>query len=215
MKKILDMLFIKNEKLDRDLFRALFYSFDNDCFAGFDKEILLKHQIYSSYKILKERITKIAENHNEYKYFIELENIRLFVRIISDYEDMVYDILIYSINNDSLYEKYDRIFFPNLLVIPKELENLNKTIILKEDNHIKLIKNEGIFLKYLGYEDWDFKNKCDHNLDMAATDSNFINLFNNKDFSGKFIFKKNGGELIELNISFKYFNNFYYIDNIN
>ena len=63
-------------------------------------------------------------------------------------------------------------------------------------------------------EDWDFKNKCDHNLDMVATDSNYINLFNNKDFSGKFIFKKNGGELVELNISFKYFNNFYYIDNI-
>ena len=74
MKKILDMLFIKNEKLDRDLFRALFYSFDNDCFAGFDKEILFKHQIYDSYKILKERISKIAENHNEYKYFIELDN---------------------------------------------------------------------------------------------------------------------------------------------
>ena len=49
---------------------------------------------------------------------------------------------------------------------------------------------------------------------MAVKDSIFINLFNNKDFSGKFIFKKNGGELIELNISFKYFNNFYYIDNI-
>ena len=208
------MLFIKNEKLDRDLFRALFYSFDNDCFAGFDKEILLKHQIYSSYKILKERITKIAENHNEYKYFIELDNLKLFVRIISDYEDLVYDILIYSINDNLLFEKYDRIFFPSLLSVPKELENINKTIILKENNHIRLIKNEGIFLKYLGYEDWDFKNKCENNLEMAVKDSNFINLFNNKDFSGKFIFKKNGGELIELFVSFKFINNFYYIDNV-
>ena len=207
------MLFIKNEKLDRDLFRALFYSFDNDCFAGFDKEILLKHQIYSSYKILKERITKIAENHNEYKYFIEVGNLKLFVRIISDYEDLVYDILIYSILDEALYKKYDRIFFPNILIIPNELENINKTIILKENNHIRLIKNEGIFLKYLGYEDWDFKNKCDNNLEMV-TKSNILVLFNNKDFSGKFIFKKNGGELIELFISFKYLNNFYYIDNV-
>ena len=213
MKKILDMLFIKNEKLDRELFRALFYSFDNDCFAGFDKDIILKHQIYDSYKILKERITKIAENHNEYKYFIEVGNQRLFVRIISDYEDMVYDILIYSILDEALYKKYDRIFFPNILIIPNELENMNKTIILKDDNHIKLIKNEGLFLKYLGYEDWDFKNKCDNNLEMA-TKSNILVLFNNKDFSGKFIFKKNGGELIELFISFKYLNNFYYIDNV-
>jgi hypothetical protein len=214
MKKILDMLFIKNEKLDRDLFRALFYSFDNDCFAGFYKEILLKHQIYDSYKILKERITKIAENHNEYKYFIELDDKKLFIRIISDYEDMIYDILIYSILDNDTYNKYDRIFFPDLFKIPDKFNDVNNPIIYVDNKNAKLIKNIDNIISYLGYEDWDYKNKHDNNLEASIKDKDFIKLFCKDNFDGVFDCIKNGGDIIKLLIAFKFMDGYYLITNV-
>lgn len=214
-KNILDILFIKNTKLDRSLFNALYYSYESDSFAGFDKEILLKNQIYDSYEIIKERHTIIAEGHNEYKYFIKLFNKNVFIRIVSDYNDIVYDIMIYNMIDNEMYSKFDRIFFPNIIIIPKSLDDINKTILYVDDKHINIVKNEKLFVSYLGYEDWDYKNKCLNMLDVSILDEkNPLADFKKKDFIKEYKFKMNGLKTINLKCDIKYKDDFYYIDNV-
>ena len=139
IKNVLDILFIKRTKLDRSLFNALYYSYESDSFAGFDVDILLKNQIYDSYEIIKGRHTKIAEGHNEYKYFIKLFNKNVFIRIVSDYNDIVYDIMIYNMIDEKMCNKFDKIFFPNIINIPKSLDDINKTILYVDDNELCLV----------------------------------------------------------------------------
>ncbi len=213
-KEILDILFIKNTKVNRSLFNNLYYSYDDDSFAGFDTKILIKNQIYSSYEILKSRHTKIAEEHNEYKYFVKLSDRRVFIRIVSDYDDIVYDIMIYNISSDEMYIKFDNIFFPNLLIIPESLKDINKTILYIDNGHINIVKNEGLFVSYLGYEDWDYKNKCLNMLDVSIIDSNPFDDFKNKGFIKNYKFKMNGTSTINLKLDIKYKEGFYYIDDI-
>ena len=214
MKKLLDLLFIKNTKINRNMFNALYYSYESDSFAGFDTNILLKNQKYDSYEILKERHTKIAENHNEYKYFIKLDNKKIFIRIISDYNDIIYDIMIYNMTDDNTYNKFNKIFFPNIINIPKSLDNINKAIIYVDDIHINLIKNEKLFVSYLGYEDWDYKNKCLNMLDSSIINENPLADFKKEDFIKTYEFKMNGLNNISLKCEFKYKDGFYYINNV-
>lgn len=212
MKNILDMLFIKNIKLDRQLFRNLYYSSNKSSFAGFNYDIICENKLYDNYLILKQYISNIGEYHKEYKAFIQLSNTKYFIRILEDNDNKIYDILMYLINNEEEYNKYDKIFFPKLINIPKSYENINKPIIYV-DNHINIIKNEGLFSSYLGYEDWDYKNKCLNMIDVSCLD-NIISDFNNKSFTKSYNFKKNGGDIIRLNISFIYLDGFYYINSI-
>lgn len=215
MKKILDMLFLKDTKFDRSLFNALYYSYEKDSFAGFDLDILFKTKIYDSYEILKERHTLIAENHHEYKYFIKLDKKIIFIRIISDYIDIVYDIMIYDIKDDDMFNKFNNIFFPNILELPKSLDNINKTILYINDNHINLVKNEKLFVSYLGYEDWDYKNKCLNMLETSIRDcDNYLDDFKNKDFIKIYNFMTNGSNVIKLKLYIKYLDGFYYIDKV-
>ena len=72
MKNILDMLFIKNIELDRQLFRNLYYSSNKSSFAGFDYDIICENKLYDNYLILKQYISNIGEHHKEYKAFIML-----------------------------------------------------------------------------------------------------------------------------------------------
>lgn len=214
MNKLLDMLFLKNEIINKNIFRALYYSFDEYCFAGFDLDIFSLNKKYDKYKILKERKTKLAENHNEYKYFIELDDKKLFIRIISDYEDMVYDILIYSVLDNDTYDKYDKIFFPDLFKIPDKFNDVNNPIIYVDNKNAKLIKNIDNIISYLEYEDWDYKNKHDNNLEASIKDKDFIKLFCKDNFDGVFDCIKNGGDIIKLLIAFKYMDGYYLITNV-
>ncbi len=212
MENILDMLFIKNIKVNRSVFRNLYYSSDKSSFAGFDIDLLCENKKYDRYEVIKSMIHEIGEYHKEYKAFISLKDILYFIRILKDNDDTVYDILMYKINNNDEYDKYERIFLSNINTLPKSLNVLNKCILIVND-HVNIIKNEGLFSNYLGYEDWDYKNKCQNMIDFSCID-NIIDDFNKCDFVNVYTFKKNGGELIKLRISFKYLDGYYYIDDI-
>ena len=210
MIKLLDMLFIKNINIDKDIFLNLYFSFDKISFVGINDGMFDVLKKYDSYEIIKQRDSEIGERHHEYKSIIKTLDYNYFVRIISDYRDLVYDILVYSITD---YEKIERIFFPNMDLIPDYLIKLNKPII-KVDNHVNLIYNHLAFTILLGYEDWDYKNKCLNRLDVSSIDESFISKFNNNDLKGEFIFKTNGDSLKKFYIYFKYTDGFYIIDEI-
>jgi len=212
MKKVLDMLFIKNINLDKSCFRNLFYSSEKSSFAGFDIDKLLENKIYDNYEIIKEYEDFIGEKHKEYKAFIKLDNLKCFIRILKDNDDKIYDILIYLINNEDEYIKYDNIFFPKKINIPQSLLNFNKCIIYV-DNHVNIIKNEGLFSNYLGYEDWDYKNKILNRIDSSCV-NDILRDFNELDFNKIYEFKTNYGNIIKLKLYIKYLDGFYYIDKI-
>ncbi len=212
MKNILDMLFVKNKNLDIKAFRNLFYSSDKSSFAGFEIDKLRENKLYDNYEILKELKIEIGEKHKEFKAFIKLKDNKYFIRILKDNDDKAYDILIYLINNDNDYNKYDRIFFPKGITIPDALNKINKCIIYV-DNNVNIVKNEGMFSSHLGYEDWDYKNKCLNKIDSSCIE-NILNDFKNNDFIGVYSFKTNSSNIIKLKISFKYYDGFYYIDDI-
>ena len=118
--------------------------------------------------------------------------------------------------DEIMYNKFNKIFFPNIIKIPEALENINKTILYVDESHINLIKNESIFVSYLGYEDWDYKNKCQNMLDVSIIqDTNPLLDFNKKDFIKVYNFKMNGLKNIKLECSFIYKDEFYYIDFVN
>ena len=212
MKNILDMLFIKNVELDKDKFRNLYYSSDKSNFAGFNIEIIEEYKKFNEYEVIQDIINNIGEYHKEYKGFILLDKNKYFIRILEDNDSKIYDIMIHKLKNEEEYDKYNRIFFPKKIIIPNELKNINKSIIYV-DNHVNIIKNEGLFSNYLGYEDWDYKNKCLNMIDVSTSD-NIIDDFKNKDFNKEYIFKKNGGDLIKLKLFIKYYDGFYYIEDI-
>nr|MCR5350300.1 hypothetical protein [Acholeplasmatales bacterium] len=150
------------------------------------------------------------ENHNEYKYILELENKKVFVRIVSDYNDLVYDIIIYSINDDNDFNKYKRIFFPNILTLSDDIKNMGYPVLYVDDK-INLVYNEKLFTLRIGYEDWDYKNKCLNNLCNSIEDLNPLSDFNKTDFKKTYTFIKNGGEKIKLDLNIKYVDGFYLI----
>lgn len=213
MNKILDMLFIREKVIEKECFRNLYYSSDKSSFAGYNYNILCENKIYDEYKIIKDVINEIGEFHKEYKAFIKLKDILYFIRILTDNDDKCYDILMYKVDSDSSYRLYDKVFFPFKIIIPESLSNFDKCLIFVNE-HVNIIKNEGMFSKYLEYEDWDYKNKCLNMIDVSCVD-NIIDDFKNKDFKKKYCFKKNGGEKIYLELSFKYIDGFYYIDGVN
>lgn len=212
MKDILDVLFIKNIEVKKYIFRNLYYSSDKNSFAGFNYDILIENKKYDSYEITKEILNNIGEYHKEYKAFIKLKDNEYFIRILKDNDLYCYDILMYKINNKNEYDKYNRIFFKNKIIIPDSLINIKYPLIFV-DNHINLIKNEILFTKYLGYEDWDFKNKCSNFIDLSC-ESNIINDFKDNDFKKEYTFIKNGGDKIVLTLDIIYKDGFYYIRNI-
>ena len=76
-----------------------------------------------------------------------------------------------------------------------------------------LIYNEKKFTLRIGYEDWDYKNKCLNNLCNSIIDLNPLNDFNKMDFKKEYTFIKNGGEKVKLNLEFRYVDGFYLIIN--
>ena len=116
--------------------------------------------------------------------------------------------------DDNTYNKFNKIFFPNIINIPKSLDNINKAIIYVDDIHINLIKNEKLFVSYLGYEDWDYKNKCLNMLDSSIINDNPLADFKKEDFIKTYEFKMNGLNNISLKCEFKYKDGFYYINNV-
>ena len=212
MKNILDMIFIKNVKINTNSFRNLYYSSDKSSFAGFNLDLLCENKNYDNYEILKELIHDIGESHKEFKAFIKLLDKTYFIRILEDNDSYIYDILMYNAKKEEDYILYDDIFFPKVINIPDSLKDINKPI-LYVDNHINIIKNEGLFSKYLGYEDWDYKNKCLNMIDVSCLD-NIMSDFKKSDIKRTYMFKKNGGEIIKLELNIKYKDKFYYIDKI-
>ena len=212
MKNILDMIFIKDIEVNTKLFRNLYYSSDKSSFAGFNLDLFCENKKYDNYEILKSLIHDIGESHKEFKAFIKLLDKTYFIRILEDNDSYIYDILMYNAKKEEDYKLYDNIFFPKIINVPESLKNLNKPI-LYVDNHINIIKNEGLFSSYLGYEDWDYKNKCLNMIDVSCID-NIINDFNGNDINSTYSFKKNGGDIIKLELNIKYKYKFYYIDKI-
>ena len=213
-KEVIDILFIKGTKVNRNLFNNLYYSYEKDSFAGFDSDTLTKNQKYTSYEILKYRHTDIAEKHNEYKFFIKLDDKKVFMRIVSDYNDITYDVMIYDMIDNQMYKKFDNIFFPTILEIQDSLKKLDKPILYINNSHINIVMNEGMFVNYLGYEDWDYKNKCQNMLDQSIIAENPLADFNGNDFIKIYEFKMNGLNRVKLKCDIKYKDGFYYIDKV-
>lgn len=210
MENIIKMLFVRNYELDKSVFRNLYYSSFKSSFAGFELDLLIENKKYLDYKLIKSVQNNIGEYHIEYKAIIKFIDLDVFVRILKDNDGYIYDILIYKINDLNDFNKYDRIFFRKEIELPQKLKNLDKCI-LYIDNNVNIVKNVSLFSNYLGYEDWDYKNKCCNMIDSSTNDL-IINDFRKRDFKKKYKFKKNGGEFINLILDIKYMEGFYYID---
>lgn len=214
MKRLLEALFIKDKLIDKSIFKSLYYSYDDESFVGLDMNIINSHKIYNSYEIIKERHKLLSEMHHENIMFLNVGNKTLFLRAISDYNGMFYDILIYSVHNDDEYQKYDKIFFTKEIEAPEELKKTGKPVLAIIDNHIVIIANPDDFIKHLGYQDWDYSNKCENRIDASTTEK-IINDFNGADFINSYIFKKNSDVgNIKLTLDIKYINGFYIINEI-
>lgn len=210
MTNILDMLFIKNILIDKSKFNALYFSSDNYSFSGFNDDIFIINKNYESYNIIESMESLIGEKHHEYKYIINALGDKFFIRILSDDRNLIYDILIYSLKDN--YELINKVFFTKKDVLPDIIIKSTKPII-KIDNGVKLIKNHKEFVKYLGYQDWDYENKCQNRLDYSTND-NIINDFKGISFINKYLFKKNDGALIDLLLKFDYCDGYYIITEI-
>lgn len=210
----IDILFNKNIPLNKNNFINLYYSYDDISFVGYDEEILLKNKKYDSIKPEIEVETAIGEKHKEYKAILNLDEL-VFLRVIINQADQIYDVLIYSIKDEQTYMKYKNIFFKDILILPEELNNEKNMIIKFIDEHVKIIKNSSAFIHHLGYEDWDYRNKLLDNLDMSVNDANFINDINqNTTFTKTYEFRKNGLDIIKLTCEFTWHNGYYIIKKI-
>ena len=210
MTNILDVLFIKNILIDKSKFNALYFSSDNYSFSGFNDDIFIINKNYESYNIIESMESLIGEKHREYKYIINALGDKFFIRILSDDRNLIYDILIYSLKDN--YELINKVFFTKKDVLPDIIIKSTKPII-KIDNGVKLIKNHKEFVKYLGYQDWDYENKCQNRLDYSTND-NIINDFKGISFINNYLFKKNDDALIDLLLKFDYCDGYYIITEI-
>jgi len=206
---ILDMLLMKECEIKRDSFINLYFSYDNISFVGYSDNIAILKK-YDSYKILKERDTEIGEYHHEYKYIVNVYDNTYFIRVLSNEDGLIYDILIYTVSS---INEITKIFFPEIYELPKKIKALNKPV-LKVDSNVNLIYEEKAFTAYLGYEDWDYKNKCLNHLDYSAIDKGFINNFKNKGFSGVYSFKRNDDKIANLYLNIGYVDGLYIINEI-
>ncbi len=205
---LLNMILLKSEKLNRRAFSNLYFSYDDLSFVGFNEELIKCLKKYDEYEIVEERINAIGERHHEYKYIVKTIDGLYFFRYLTDDLNLIYDVLIYNARD---LEKIKRIFFPNEDSLPDELKKLNKPI-LKIDDHVNLVFNHGLFTKYLGYEDWDYKNKCLNQLDFSCNDKLILSYFKNESFETKLSFIKNDGNNISLKLNFIYKDGYYIID---
>lgn len=206
---ILDMLFVKDYEIRRDSFINLYFSFDRVSFVGYNDKIgILKK--YDSYQILNERVTEIGEYHHEYKYIVSVCDNCYFIRAITNEDGLIYDILIYTVKDINYI---NRIFFPNVFIIPDSVKAYNKPV-LRVDNNVNLIYMEKAFTEALGYEDWDYKNKCLNHLDYSAIDKRFIESFKEADFNGLYSFKRNDDKIALLYLDIKYVDGLYIIKEI-
>lgn len=207
---ILNQLFIKNYKFRKNDYSNLYYSYDNESFVGFNLAIINKNKIYQKYNILRELFKILNEGYKEYKAIIELEDKKLFIRIIFDDRNLVMDILIYSIKNDEEYRKYNRIFFVEEVKLPDELKDESNTLLCLKNNHIFIVKNGDSFLQLLGFEEWDFKNKFLNELDSIMINKNIIDKFINKEsFIEEYEFMTNGFGNVKIKCEFKYFADYF------
>ena len=85
---------------------------------------------------------------------------------------------------------------------------------LRVDNNVNLIYMEKAFTEALGYEDWDYKNKCLNHLDYSAIDKRFIESFKEADFNGLYSFKRNDDRIALLYLDIKYVDGLYIIKEI-
>lgn len=175
MRKILDLLFIKDEPINEAIFcENLFASYDKLSALRADyKTILEQTKIYNNYHIIKMRTNILQEGYKEYLTIIKVSDKNLFIRIITITEDTekIYDFLIYSLNDESKYHYYENIFFKQLYTFDFEKFALDlktpKTCIFKyEQGHLKIQKANESFYQFINYEDWDFENKHQNCLEV-------------------------------------------------
>lgn len=201
---LLDMLFLKNTEVDMSILAEnLFYSLDDYSNFGNKGNFLYRTKLYEEYSKLEYITKNLGEKHKEIKAIIKANDKSYFIRIVIDDRDLIYDILIYSITNEIDYAKYKRIFFTgNEIALDDYLNSIKDTIAAVENNTLLLIKNENSFLVNLGFEDWDFKNKHNNDLNSVIKENISKYIINKEAIKGSFTFIKNGNDKIMLNIEF-------------
>lgn len=213
---VLEMLFLKDYKINYKLFAKTLYASYNKSYIGLTKEFLERIKIYDSIEILNQKENIIGDLNDEIEqlFIIKLNDKRLFLRLLYNDLRIIYDILIYD-NFD--YEKFVTIFFSNKEIeLDSYLKDNKSLITVFKNNHLLIIKNQDSLLKTIGYEAWDFNNKFNNNLDLVINNKNIIELLNTKkDFNEKIDFICNGDMIKSIDARFKYYNyknSFYIID---
>lgn len=209
------MIFQKDYEFPTNLISpSLYYSYDETSSIGANIEIISKLKIYDSFETEKYIFKELGEGYKEIKAIINCDK-KLFVRIIINDENLIYDILIYTISSNDLYDKYCRIFFSERKIDLGELSNISDSLLLFENNDLIFVKNSSVFLKYIKFEDWDFANKHSNKLNYVISeyDKLLTSLNNKKDFKENIELIANGGDKINLTVSFIYkkHNNDFYI----
>lgn len=213
---VLEMLFLKDYKINYELFSKTLYASYNKSYIGLTDKFLEKIKIYDNIEILNQKENIIGDLNDEIEklFIIKLNDKRLFLRLLYNDLRIIYDILIYD-NFD--YEKFVTIFFSNKEIeLDSYLKDNKSLITVFKNNHLLIIKNQDLLLNRIGYEAWDFNNKFNNNLDLVIKNKNIIELLNiKKDFNEKIYFICNGDMIKSFDIKFKYyyFKNHFYIIN--
>lgn len=213
---VLEMLFLKDYKINYELFSKTLYASYNKSYIGLTDKFLEKIKIYDNIEILNQKENIIGDLNDEIEklFIIKLNDKRLFLRLLYNDLRIIYDILIYD-NFD--YEKFVTIFFSNKEIeLDSYLKDNKSLITVFKNNHLLIIKNQDLLLNRIGYEAWDFNNKFNNNLDLVIKNKNIIELLNiKKDFNEKIYFICNGDMTKSFDIKFKYhyFKNHFYIIN--
>lgn len=213
---VLEMLFLKDYKINYELFSKTLYASYNKSCIGLTDKFLEKIKIYDNIEILNQKENIIGDLNDEIEklFIIKLNDKRLFLRLLYNDLRIIYDILIYD-NFD--YEKFVTIFFSNKEIeLDSYLKDNKSLITVFKNNHLLIIKNQDLLLNRIGYEAWDFNNKFNNNLDLVINNKNIIELLNTKkDFNEKIDFICNGDMIKSIDVIFKYYNyknSFYIID---
>lgn len=196
MKKYLDLLFSKNEKVDLELLDKSLYINIDDTSALYDdmNKVLELTKVYDSYNVVKEKETILTEGYKQNLFVIELDTLS-FVRLVS-VNGKIYDALIYT-NIDIDY--INKIFFNEKNIeIPQEYMdalNLDKVVcIVKYGAYSKVLHANQKFYDFINYEEWNFKLK--HQAYLNAIKSGHLN-FNH------LVLKTGDGRKVEMDMEVK------------
>lgn len=194
MEKYLKQLFIKNIKLEEEILSpSLYISFDKySALRGDYKVVLNEIKKYININIIKLNIRTLQENYEQGLFILDLDGNLLFLRLILS-DKLIYDALIYTINNIDLINK---IFFSTHEIQINDIFlnflNLDRSVVILNDENQKyrILKANKAFYNKIKYEDWDYANKYQNvlNQKMKNNDLKHLELYQSDNNIIKFEF---------------------------